>query len=235
MRMRRSLLRAAAVVASVALMLVGSATSAQAEGSEILVSSDGVNFATEYDGNLLGDIGVLVPRDQATRSVWIRNPTPTPAVMRMSVSDMGVSSPVMASSVLMTTTDVDADTKTERRLDELKRCTIVVPPRVVPANGTIRIDVTITMLDVDQQVSQRGLGWLNFLIAMRDDAAGEFPPSACDDTGVTIPTTPIPTPSGDLVVTGSDMPTEWFVLSGVLIGLGILLLARRRRSARDEA
>ena len=229
-----SRLAAAASVLAIALgvTLGGGVSEAQAVGPQVLVSADGVTFTPNVTVGLFDDIGILVPQDVETRSVWVRNPLSTPVQMRISIAGISTSSLEFAQSVTLTSADPAAGTSTTQSLADLVRCDVVVGSRPVPAGTTMRFDLSVAMLDVTDQVSQSENGSLSFLVGMRDAAAGAFPANACDDVNVAIPAAD---PPGGLVITGADMPYDWFALATALIGFGLLLVWRRRRERAEES
>jgi len=236
-RVRRSTL-AASVAAGALMLTLGFAAPAQAATPEILVSADGTTFTSVFAGNLFVNAGALVPQDVETASFWVRNPLTTPAQMRVSVSSLATSNPDLAVNMKLTSVDVGMGVIRSATIADLAACDIVVPPRSIPAGATMRVDVSLEMLDAPGQVAQNQLGALKFLVGMRDAAAGAFPASACDDVGVAIPAIPPTTPAGDpggLIKTGVDLPYDMFALAAGLIGFGFLMLLRRRRERHEES
>ncbi|TBN56219.1 hypothetical protein EYE40_01750 [Glaciihabitans arcticus] len=226
-------------VLAAALAMGGSATAAQASPTEILVSADGVSFGTHFGTPLFAGIGKLVPQDVVTVSFWVRNPTTSVANMRVSVSHLVSPSMEMASNLMLTAVDVSMGATESSAIADLSTCDVVVAPRPLAGGATMRVDLTLEMMDVTGQVAQAKLGDLDFLVGMRDTQAGAFPASACDDVGVAIPGIPPTAPSGNnpggLIKTGVDLPYDWFAIAAGLFGFGFLLLLRRRRERREES
>ena len=227
---RRILAAFATALGLAASLSLVAAPSPASAATELLVSDDGVTFGTTFSGRLFDDVGVMVPEDTVTASFWVMNPTVDPASMRVSVEQMVVSSPALATSMTLSTWDQGTGLTSTTQLDTLAECDVVVPGQTLPGGAIIRVDMTITMLSVTGHVAQGQLGVLNFLAAMRDAAAGPFPASACDDEGVLI-TSNLPAQLGH---TGSDLPTGWLAAGGALLGFGILLVIARRRRNRDD-
>jgi LPXTG-motif cell wall-anchored protein len=227
---RRILAALATALGLAASMTLGAAPSPASAATELLVSTDGVTFGPAFTHGLFDDIGAMVPEDTATASFWVMNPTVDPASIRVSVQEMVVSSPVLATSMMLSTWDEGTGLTNTTQLNSLAVCDIVVPGQIMAAGAVIRVDMTITMLSVTGHMAQGQLGALNFLAAMRDAAAGPFPPSACDDDGVTIPAN-LP---AQIAHTGTDLPTDWLAAAGALVGFGILLVLARRRRHRDD-
>jgi LPXTG-motif cell wall-anchored protein len=225
-RIRAAVVTVAALV--VALTVGAVPTPAQA-ATQLLISPDGIAWGATLPAGLFDDIGIMVPMDSETATFYVKNPTADPATLRVSVQDLVVTSSVLASSMTLTAWDDGSGLTTSESLGSVARCDIVVPAQTIGANAVVRIDLTITMLDVSGLTAQGQVGSLTFLAAMRDLAAGPFPASACDDGGVLIPTD-LPT---RMPTTGSDLPSDWLVVGGALLGLGLLLVISRRRR-RDE-
>ena len=217
---------------TVAGSLVGASTASAASPTEVLVSTDGSTYTSTLSDGLFDDMGLLVPQDRETHSLWIKNPLSTTVSMRISISDIATSSPVWADSVTLTS-ERAGGTPTTELFSELTKCDVIVPITSLAGGATVRVDLTIEMLDVDETIAQSRTGSLGFKVAMRDGAAGAFPASACDDSGVVVPVVDPPANPGNLAITGAELPTDWLVAAGVLLGFGVLLLVRRRR--RSEA
>jgi LPXTG-motif cell wall-anchored protein len=219
--------------------IAGIATAAPAtaaDSPQIQVSTNGTTFSSEFSGSLFDDMGLIVPQDAETTSIWIRNPLTVAVQMRVSMKSIETSSSALASSMELTTVNAGDGTTVAAPLSDLATCDVVVPSTPIAAGATVRVDLTLEMLDVDEQIAQTENGEFSFLVAMRDGEAGAFPASACDDVGVVVPGTPPTEPADDgdsLAITGLDVKPDWFVLSGVLLGLGLLFLVRRRRSSRE--
>lgn len=231
--MRARLAAAASVLAvAVGIVLGGGAGAAQAADPKVLVSTDGVHFSNELTVALFSDIGTLVPQDVDMRSIWVRNPIAVPVYMRISLAGITTTSTEFAQSVALTGADASAATSTTALLADLARCDVIIGSTIIPAGGTARFDLSVSMLDVTDQVSQSQNGSLSFLVGMRDGEAGAFPANACDDVNVVVPAAD---PPGGLVITGADMPYDWFVLATALMGFGLLLVWRRQRERAEES
>ncbi|WBU39145.1 LPXTG cell wall anchor domain-containing protein [Homoserinibacter sp. YIM 151385] len=235
---RRAIAGLAIAVTAAAGLALAPATSASASGGQLLVSDDGVNFFSGFGGGLFEDMEALAPLGSHTRSIWIRNATGDDAQLRISVADVSILSPELASNLSITADDVSRGWETTTMFDELRRCDIVVPSRLIRAGRTMRVDFSVAMLDVDGMTAQLKAGSLRLRAAMRDGAAGPFPADACEDDGVDVPFVPVdPAGAGGpsmLGHTGTEV-SGWFVGAAALVGVGLLLvLGRRRRRAEDR-
>ncbi|MDY7541679.1 MULTISPECIES: LPXTG cell wall anchor domain-containing protein [unclassified Cryobacterium] len=251
----------AVAIAAAILAVAGVATPASAVTTpptptatapvELLLSTDGVTFATTLTAGLFDGLGLLIPRGSTQAALWVRNPTAAPAEVRVSTHDVVLPAGGYADDVTLSAWNSgtgDTLTRTLRRVDS---CGIVVPSQPIAAGGTMKLIVTFTMADVPGTVDQGASARLGLLVAMRDAVAGPFAASPCDDPGTVVPvlpgtpTTPTnstttPTASstvagiGILAHTGVEPPAPVLIVGGLLLGVGIfLLLARRRRREED--
>ncbi len=225
-------LRALSIVAlalAAPLVAVAVPTPAYA-ATDLLISTDGVTFGPALTSGLFDGLGMMVPLDTETATFWVKNPTADPASLRVSVQDLVVTSAVLASSMTLTAFDDGTGTTNNSQLDTLAPCDVVIAPQTILSGAVIRVDLTITMLNVNGLTAQDKIGALTFLAAMRDLSAGPFPPTACNDDGVIISSN---LPSR-MAYTGQELPTNWLVAGGAALGFGILLVLRRRRKPDDE-
>jgi len=231
--MRRALAVIVVGFLAVAGSLVGVSAASADPPAEILVSTDGSTFSNALKGGLFDDMGLLVPLDSDTKSLWIKNPLQRSVSIRMSISDIVSSSAEWAEHVTLTS-ERAGGTPTTELFSDLAKCDVVVPVTSLAAGAVTRVDLTIRVLDIPTTVAQTKTGWLGFKVAMRDGAAGAFPASACDDSGVVVPVADPPANPGNLAITGAELPTDWLVAAGVLLGFGVLLLVRRRRRSEES-
>lgn len=212
---------------------------------DVLLSDDGVNFSAGLSGGLFDGLGLLVPGESMTATLWVKNPTDDFAVARVSVGGLSVPSAAFAAGVTLTTIDQAATTATAS-FAQLQYCAVLVPSHRLGAREVLRLDMTVTMSEsVSGSEAQGQAAVLDFQVAMRDAAAGPFPNAGC-----VIPSTPLSptvpanpgapaTPSlaaglsrpqsSGLAHTGLAPATFLFSFAGVLIGVGIFCVVRRRR------
>lgn len=233
----RATARRVAVVAALAVAGVGAtvAPAAASEGPDLLVSTDGVVFAAAASEDLLDGLALLIPGQATTASLWVRNPTPAPAQMRISARQVQIPSEEFGESVWVAVRDQGTGAATTAPLARVDACDLLVPQRTVAAGGTERFDITFTMDDVDGETAQGEAAGMSLLVAMRDAEAGPFPTSACDDDGVVVGRGPaVPASSGALARTGTSVPIGALAIGAHLLGAGLFLLAGRRRRRSDD-
>jgi len=223
----------AALVGLAAVVLPGTAATA-ASNPEILVSDDGVTFTPQLTTGLFTGLGLLVPEESISASLWVRNPSTTDGSMRLSVADLVTTSEVFTQNVTLTA--VSGTGAWTWTLADLTACNNVIPSLPIRAGETVRIDMTVTMLDVDGQTAQDESAQLGMAVDVRD-ARSPFPTEPCAQPGQVDPTpTPDPgpdTPDGGLSDTGARV-LSFAVISAGLLGLGFFLVFWRRRREREE-
>jgi len=223
---------AGAVGAVLGVLWGGAAPSASAAGDAILLSTDGVHYATSIGGGIFDGLGVLVPGDSVTSALWIKNPTNAPAVLRVSARNVIRSSAEFADGVTMSGWGSRTDTTTTVDLHELSDCSVLVPSQEIGAAESIKTVVRFTMSDLDGDTAMQEGVSLDLMVTMRGAEAGPFPASACEDDGVLISSSP--GRSGPLPRTGTD-PVVPLIVGGLLLGVGAFILGRggRRRVGKS--
>ena len=237
---------ALASVLGTALMLGVSTGRAAAASPLVLVSTDGVTYQPSLTVGLFDNVGLLVPGDTATSELWIKNPTTTPATVRVNIGDVSTSSVELADNMRLTAVNTANGSTLTATWSELTQCDIMVQPVTIAAGAVIRIDLTLDMLNAAGLVAQHQDGSLTADISMRDAAAGSFPISTCDPGTTTPPadTQPAATrPAGTqlaathprkvLGYTGETFPTQLLLLGSILVGAGWFLIVARRRRRRE--
>ncbi|MEO6199894.1 MAG: hypothetical protein ABIX44_01895 [Cryobacterium sp.] len=210
----------------------GAASPASATDDSILLSTDGVHFATSIRGGIFEDLGVLVPGDSVESALWIRNPTNAPAMLRVSARNVIISSADFADGVTMSSWDSKTGATTTIDLHDIADCGVLAPAQEIDAGESIKTVLRFTMSDLEDDTAMDAGVNLDMMVTMRDAAAGAFPPSACEDDGVLISSSP--GRSGPLPRTGAD-PAAPLVVAGLLVGLGACLArGRARRGARES-
>lgn len=226
----------AAAAAGGLLSTVPPAAAVASESSRVQVSRDGLAFAPTLDAPLFDNPPALVPQEQESRTLWIRNTSDSDTQVRVSVRDIETSSSALAESLTVTTTDRTGELSSYSAA-ALEDCTTLAPSTLIPAGETLVLNIRIRMKDVADQVAQEE--WMRFSanIDAQDAAAGPLPDDGCDDAGASdsngVPIIGEPSGSGTadpLAVTGSEPSLYVFVAGVALLGFGALLrLSRRRR------
>lgn len=223
---------------SSSLALGVSATAVQADSGavgDVQVSSDGVQFASNLSSGLFDSYGALVPNGSMRASLWIRNPSDQPAVVRVSLrAGAGASAGLSDYLTLRVSTPADPSAQAVSVAGDAE-CAVLAPVQSLAAGATLRADLTIDMMDVTGLTAQNQSADLGIVIAVRDSVAGPFSHSACSDDGVLITMLGVsPTAPAALPDTGTDLPVFALIWGGLLLGLGSVLVTRRRRNRPES-
>ncbi|WP_157981700.1 LPXTG cell wall anchor domain-containing protein [Protaetiibacter intestinalis] len=230
------IIRLTAVVLLVMTACLGplaGAPSAQAATPEIVVSTDGVNFAPTTSVELFDDLALIVPGDSMSGQLWVRNQSGTSALVRVAVTDLVVPSPAFGAAVTLSST-MNGFTYAST-LGSLSDCKVVVEPQTIAAGDTARVDFDVLMSSATSGSDAQGeTASLGFIVTAHDWAAGPFP----DDNGCTS----LATGGGggnaggtapSLPYTGTEVLSATFVAIG-LVGLGTLFAVLRRKRQDKE-
>jgi hypothetical protein len=222
--------------AAVTLSLGVDGRAAASEADDVLVSSDGVVFAPALATPIFGQLELLVPGGELTSTLWIRNPTASASEMRLSAQDITVPSDLYGEAVTLTVSDAASGRSQSHVLGRLARCDLLFPSRTVAADGTVRLDLSLTMGDVTGQDAQNETATLAFGIDMRDARLGPYPPRGCSE-GLEQEQEVRDTNEaqrGALAATGRQLPWGLLALAGGLMLAGVLVRATRRREPVDH-
>ena len=234
---------AAALVAGATsgLAVAGVAAPASAAGQDILVSSDGIHWSTSLNADLFAATGSLIPKGSQSATLWVKNPTANPAQVRLSARDVTFSSPDISGNVTVGSWNSIDESTLSMTGNKIAKCQVLVNSQPLAAGAVMKAVVTFALGDITGQVAQDAKIGMNVMVAMRDEAAGSFPASACHDDGIVVgPTTggngtTTATGTGKvkpLAETGADAATPLLAGAG-LAGGGLLffLIGRRRRKS----
>ena len=209
-------------------------TASRGAATDVQVSSDGVHFASSLPAGLFDSFGALIPGGSMRSELWIRNPSDAPANVRLSLREPGGASADLTEYLTLSVHDVASHTVTTVPLRGGEDCAVLTPAQPLAAGATLRVALTIEMMNVTGLTAQNARADLGILVALRDGEAGPFGPSACDDEGVLIPAAAgavLAAPLGSVALprTGVDLPIPALIGGGLMLGVGGLLITRRRR------
>jgi hypothetical protein len=227
-----------AVLAGLALVICGGAAPASAAPGDILVSTDGITFTPTLSSPLFSGIGLIVPGDTVTASVWLKNNTATTNLLRVTAANIVVSSPAYAAALTLDGSSVPGAATTTATVAQLQSgCPAIIPMRQVLAGGVLKVTVALTF---DSSVSgsqlQNETADLDLKAAMWQDPT-LVPANACDDVGVPLSLTTLAFegPTSGMAFTGGGSADLPLAIAAALLGVGLfLVLARRRKRSREE-
>jgi LPXTG-motif cell wall-anchored protein len=223
-----SLVGAAIVALALGTVFAGVGVASSAAASdELQLSRDGIHYSPALDRALFDGAGSLVPGHEITASLWVKNLSRDSVALRVSVQDVTWSSNTLAGALTLAATVGETPESAASTIPAVvpQRCAVITSVPSIPAGASVRIDVRLAMADLVSSDAQSHSVALSFLVAMKDDSAGPFGASACNDDGVVISSTKFRT----VAFTGGTLPVPLIIGGGLLIGVGTFLVARRRK------
>ncbi len=208
----------------------------------VLVSSDGVHFAETLSRGLFDGAEALVPGDRVSSTLWVRNPAPMGASLRVSVRGADVASASFADGVALDAWNSATDTTTTKSFTDLRSCGVLMTAQDIPPGGVVRLDLAVSMSDLDGVTAQGEWARFDLLVSMRDASGGPLPASACEDVGVIVsssgtgsaPASVHGSRRSAIAFTGGQLPLVGIVAGSLLVGAGGALIAARRRRPADR-
>lgn len=231
-RRHRSGLARASVLVSLVAVLLGLGTSSAAAAPGIELSPDGVTYAATLPGGLFDSITIAVPGDSQSTDFWVRNAGPVAAYLRIAISGVTFSDPVLAGAL-----SVNASTATRpgtaATLSSAQPCRVLTEGDLLPVGAVIHVTATLALGDLTGLDGQGGTAGFALQVALSDSTV-PLPPTVCaPSSGTSIPVTG----GGDieLATTGSEVPLPLIIGVSALTGVGLFLLvaARRRRKTGE--
>ncbi|TFD25610.1 hypothetical protein [Cryobacterium sp. TMS1-13-1] len=197
--------------------------------------------ASSLHVGLFGSYGLLIPDGSMQSGLWIQNPSDWTVSLRVSLREPGQASADRTVSdlreyLILTVEDAAAQTVTTVPQLADAGCAVLAPEQPLAAGDSLRVELTIEMMNVNGLTAQNARADLGVLVALRDAEAGPFAASACDDDGVLNPAIAepsVPQRADALSRTGADLPVPASIGGGLLLGRGVLLVTRRCRDRRE--
>lgn len=225
------LARAAALMTFVVVLLgLGTVSAAAAPGIEL--SRDGVTYAAALPGGLFEDITITVPGDGQSTDFWVRNVGPVPAYLRVAITGVSVSDPVLADALVVNASTA-AHPGTAASLSSALPCRVLTEGDLLAVGAAVHVTATMELDDLMGLSGQGGTAGFSLQIALSDSTI-PLPPTICSAGGAVVPVT-----GGDsaisLASTGYEalLPLIIGVASLTGVGLFLLVASRRRRKAEE--
>ena len=226
--MMRSL---AATAAAIILALTGATTAHAAPTGEVLVSTDGVTFSSTLPAGVFGS-AVLIPGAARTATLFVKNDSTVPAELFVTVTSADSSSPDFAGALTLSAAS-GARPGPAIPLDRAASCSTLLVEVLAPGAVT-RLGLTLTMLDVDQQVAQGGSVAATVGLALHQSDTSVAPVSSCDLDGLQLPVLSLPEAGDHGAVRAEDGFLYPALMTAGLLGAGGLLFAAARRRRRQD-
>lgn len=234
---RAGTIRAAAMTATGSLLfalalLGGPVEPAAAAGNGLLVSTNGVDFATGSTLPLFASMGKVVPGDRSTERIWLKNDSGAEAVLRVDLVDPSADDAALASAFSLSLAP-QRSVAPVSIADGVRNgeCTVLGGGIALAPGASVRLDLTAGVASA--LTGRRGMrGSVRFRLrgVLIESAAARrvAPGDKCPEQ----PGHPVRPPApGPLPVTGPSalLPFGLFGAMAIATGVVFCVLGRRRR------
>ncbi len=178
-------MRAIAAVVLAAGLVLGTASAASAAGI-VQLSDDGSSWSSALGSPLFSSAPELVPMSNATATFWVRNASPDPAYLRLTVDNLNWSGPQYASA-LSIATSVPGTTGSPLALGSASGCLVLLDGVLLAAGQSVKVTTTLALGDLQGQSGQSGLAAMNIGVGL-EQATGSAPSPGCNPS---VPPTPV--------------------------------------------
>jgi hypothetical protein len=192
---RRSHLQVGAIVLLMVMLLavlalpLMTASPAAATTSGVQLSDDGVHFSSTYSGSLFESTAMMVPMSSQTARFWVKNATAEPAYLRVSLGGVGGGGTAF-SGALTVAARTPSSSGSAVGIDAAAPCHVLTQGQVLAPGGTIRVDVTLALGDLDGASGQFSQVDFDILAGLSSAATGSMPPTTCLTNSGTLPGPP---------------------------------------------
>lgn len=235
---RRARVRLAVVTAVAALALVvGAAAPAQAAPTgSVLVSADGTGYSASLPGGVFPGTTVMVPGASRTAALYVKNDSAVPSYLFVTATGMSATNPDFAKALTLRATSGTTPAGRAVQLGGAATCATLLAEPLAPGAVT-RLTLTLTMADVPAQVAQGESVTAALGLALHEAGTAIAPVSGCDLSGVQLPVLGLPVDGlpaggGGLAFTGGALLYPALALVGILLSVGMWLVAAGRRRER---
>lgn len=225
-----------------AALLASATVPAAAAGSQLLVSRDGVHFTPDSTFPLFDRMGRVVPGDESTEQVWVKNDSTVDAVLRIDLIGPRTDSPALGAAFSLSTRQPGGPATAPVTIETGIRngdCTVLADGIALRPRQQLRLRLTA---GVDRRLGeQRGmLGTVRFrLRGMLTEAVGATPvvPGSVCQQPPDSPHAPAAPRPGQLPQTGSAalLPVGLIGAVAIVAGTLVSVLAWRRRTPNEAS
>lgn len=236
-------------------LATAASSAADAADSGMEVSADGIAWSSGIESPLFSSFGLLVPGDVRSASIWVRNSSSEPAVLRISGRSAFASSAVFGDAVSVSASGTGL-AGTPHTLNSIGSCMQLMPDGALGVGETRVIDIQVAFADVGgtDATTDTAQADIRASLSARDDAG--LSATSCPE-GITMPLLPpragaesagAPPESGEPQAEGTTtgLPNGvlaftggWFypsiMCATVALGSGLILVAATRRRRRGDS
>lgn len=219
---------------ALALAIAPAPGAARAASGDILLSLDDANWSATLPLGLFSGAGTVIPGEHISRTLWIKNATSSPAILRLSRMQTASTSSLFARAISITATG--RGTGGSSPTSQNASCAQLLPDQVVLAGGSTSIVVTLTIADLQGAQAQGQSATISLIASL--SAVGGTAASPCPSDGTTVPVVgsgqALADTSGSLAFTGTRLFYPAIMVASFLTGLGLFVLLATRRRRRAE-
>ena len=249
--------RATAMLASLggvaaALLSIGVASPAAAgDDGGLELSRDGSTYSDRFEGQLFDDLGTIVPNDSRSTTLYLRNASADPAILRVTGVNAVASTPLFARALTLSASTAESGIAVARSFSSIGTCGGLLADQVVEPGESVPVDFALHFGDLVAQQAQGAWAGVDLLVTLRDESSAATDDQECAD-GIVVPVIPAPvdvdgaqlpsadpprvTPSGtigSLAFTGGSF-YRGLVAAFILLGTGVFFVAASRRRRNEQ-
>lgn len=218
-------------VAVAGLVALAPISAANASGSDILVSLDGIHYSATGDGGIFAKSGPIVPGQTQNADLYVQNNTGRSTTLALHATDITVDSAAFAAALELRASVPRGTASPAFALSTTSTCVPLATNVTLGAHERVKVSLALTMsAAVTGRDLSNGHASFNVLVSLRDTSEPAFPSSGCASG------TSVPAYSGTsrtpLADTGSNSDAS-LAMAALLVGAGAYaIVAARRRSVR---
>lgn len=243
---RIRVIRAAALLVAVTALGGVALPASGAVSDPLVISHDGVTFTPGSDISLFTEAGRIVPGDEATERVWLRNDAPDPGLLRIDLVNVRADDADLAEATGLTFIDASGEILGRLTIEQALQsgtCVLVRNDLLLEPGETLQLDVGVTVdAGLGSAPGDDGrdgtLGSVGFQLrsTLSDAAAGPSDGSACPPPDSPFPPTDPdgPPDDGALPATGAEINAAALTVSAGLLLAGAFLALRTRRRRNPQ-
>jgi hypothetical protein len=175
-------------------VVAGAASPAHAVG-ELLVSSDGVSWATTMPNELFTSTARLTPQSSETTTMYVRNVGTSAGYLRIALRDVVVND-ASYGDALTVSASVPGYPGTPESISAATPCRVLTQGLVVAPGQTVPVLASIALGDLTGTAGQNEAAGFNLSITLSEGTTSGMQPTACLPNDTIVIVTPPPSGSG---------------------------------------
>lgn len=194
----------AAVLATPSVAVAAPTVSTAVPPQMVQFSEDGLHWSNTYNQQLFQGVA-LVPGGSALRSFYVRNIASEPAILRVTLANVGTTSIPLASALSVSTSTTGAPGATIS-VSLAQPCYTLSQGLRLASGDSIRLDNTVSLSDLNGTAGQSASVWFAIRVSLSSTDVGAPAPDTCPVDYGTVDTFPNPTVPGTTTASTSKSP-----------------------------